>query len=178
MALGGTKRAVARAFGLNESSVWRHWTYHTSQAVKDAQRISILKPGATLESMIEEEGTDHLETLKLARASLLWSLDQALQVERHRDVALLTAQLIKLEQLIGQFTGKFVSRSEHVSMNLHVSEDWLKTRAIIFRALVPFQQARQAVATALYQHEREQARPTTIEAAPAISRADGHADAQ
>jgi hypothetical protein len=148
MAFGGTKRAVAKAFGLSEASIWRHWNKHTPQPIKDAMRISVLKPGATLESLIEEEGVDLVETLKIARASILWSLDQAVQLEDRHGVSMMTAALHRNVELVGRFTGELINRSQHVSVSLVLSEEYLKLRGDLLRILQLFPDAAAAVAAA------------------------------
>lgn len=163
LAMGGTGHAVAAAFGFSVSGVWRHWSKHTPQSTKDMMRISVLKPGATLETLVAEEGVDHLETLKLARASILWSLDQSVQLERHRDVALLTSQLVKVQELIGTFTGDFKRTVEHVSILL--TPEYLQLRNTIIVALTPYAEARNAVVAALRRLESS-APAITATAAP------------
>ena len=162
MALGGTKRAISAAFGLTESSIWRHWRRHTPQNIKDAMRISVLKPGATLESLIEEEGTDLVETLKLARATILWSLDAAVQVEDRHGVSMMTSALHRNVELVGKFTGELINRSQNVSISITLSEEYLELRANLVRILNKYPEAAAEVSAAFRKVEGAGTRPMKV----------------
>lgn len=162
MAMGGGKRSVAKNFGFTESSLWRHWARHTPQSIKDLMRISVLKPGATLESLIEEEGTDLVETLKLARATILWSLDAAVQVEDRHGVSMMTSALHRNVELVGKFTGELINRSQNVLISITLSEEYLRLRAELLRILQRFPEAAAEVSAAFRKVEGASTRTTQV----------------
>ena len=155
MARGAGKRSTARAYGVSEASVWRHWQNHVPDKLKAARRVSVLKPGANLETLVNEESTSVLETLKIIRAALLWQLDQATQVEDRHGMAVLSAQLHKNLETVARLTGELVNRSEVVNVQLVLTQEYLELRNALVGALAPFPDARRAVAAVLHQIEAD-----------------------
>src|SRR6185437_6482626 len=92
-------------------------------------------------------------------------------------LARLNAELRKNAVEIARLTGELIHRSEHVSVQLLLTPEYLELRNALIRALAAYPEARRAVAAVLQQHERETSRPAprVIESAAASQEVAGDA---
>lgn len=164
MARGAGKRAVARRFNVSADAVWRHWDGHVGEAVKVARKAEVLKPGALLEQLVEEEDTGLLETLRIARAAVLHQLDLANELDDRPAVAALAGQLHKNAELVGRYTGEIRNAASTTVNNLVLSPDYLALRLKLTQVLRAFPEAAQAVAAVF--REAEGGTVRQIEAKP------------
>src|SRR5215469_12579726 len=81
LARGASRRHIGARFNCSPDAVWRHWRNgHVSEHVKSQLAIQALKPGETLEKLVQDESIGLLENLQRIRATLYASFDAAAEV--------------------------------------------------------------------------------------------------
>lgn len=146
---GVSTQVLADRFGLSKDSVGRHARNHLTPSQAAALLMASQPEAIDLDQLTEREGSNLLLNLVHARARLAeygraaaegGLLGAAIQAERA-----VTANL----EVTGKLLSKFVLRSEHRTVNLHLSADYLDLRAKLIAAIAPFPQVRDAVTKAL-----------------------------
>lgn len=128
---------IAERFGVSRSSASRHANRHLSAALvamrmqtQEASRASLLE---RIETLIERGEAMFAAAAHEGKAS------QALAVLK---------ELRSLLELLGKASGELNERPQ-VTINLQTSEEWLQMRSALLGALLPFPEARVAVAHVL-----------------------------
>src|SRR5262249_35903929 len=94
LARGASRRHIGERFNCSPDAVWRHWRNgHVPEHVKSQLAIHALKPGETLDKLVQDESIGLLENLQRIRATLYASFDAAAEVGDRQAVALLAARL-------------------------------------------------------------------------------------
>ena len=157
LAGGTTKAAVEKRFGISRRSLTRHLTAHLNPALSKIARERTEATGRRLVDRLESLLSS---TMGILAASL--SGDAVVKcpsckgevVIAHSPNAsqALTAirEIRSTLELLGKVTGELDSRPVTV-INFETTPDWVQARTRMLVALVPFPEARQAVADALRQ---------------------------
>lgn len=128
-------REITRRFGVGKDALSRHLHDHIAPAVakiRDAEEA--------------REALDVVEQLRDINATSLSILKEA-RDRRDNDTALKAVDRVhKQLELVAKLAGTL---DERVQVNLYLSPEWLKLRAVIVTALEPHEAARNAVLMAL-----------------------------
>jgi transposase-like protein len=79
LATGQSVRAIAKKFGVHETSLYRHRKLHLPPQLRQAYIGQLLKPGVDLDKLKTEESEGLLQSLATQRARLLLAQDKALE---------------------------------------------------------------------------------------------------
>jgi hypothetical protein len=160
IARGASRRAVAKHFSdLSADAIYRHWNKHVPDHVKAAHKIEVLKPGAELNKLVEEESIGLLNHLQRIRGVLYVAFDAAAEVGDGHGLATIASQLHQNLRLAAQKTGELQQHSQTQINNLILAPDYLNLRARLIAALRPFPEAARAVAEAFRSIEGGSAAP-------------------
>jgi transposase-like protein len=132
---GAPYRSVAKRFDLSESSVYRHKTEHLPVHLLKAKEVEAAARADDLLEQVRNLQTHALDILE--RAEKAGDLRTALAV---------ISQARGNLELLGKLAGEL---DERPVMNLNISPEWLKLRAVIVGALEPHPAAHRAVLRAL-----------------------------
>src|SRR5215813_5402800 len=136
LARGASRRHIGERFNCSSDAVWRHWRNgHVPEHVKSQLAIRALKPGETLEKLMQDESIGLLENLQRIRATLYASFDAAAEVGDRQAVALLAARLHENLRLAATSTGELQRNSPTSLTNIVLSPAYLDLRAALLRAL-------------------------------------------
>lgn len=137
IAAGASNRRIATQFSMSEGAVRRHTAQHMKPAVQAAQEAQQQQTGSiVLNRLARDEG---LVDEALAQ---VWN-------ETRHDVDALLKVLPESRQqttLRAKLTGELDERAE---IRLVHAPEWQNLRVVIFQALQPYPEARQAVARAI-----------------------------
>ncbi len=154
MARGGSRdRAAERFPDLGSDAIGRHWKLHVPDHVKAAAKIEILKPGAELEQIVNQESIGLLAHLQRIRSVLYKAFDKAAERGDAHEISALSAQLHSNLKISAQKTGELQQHSATTINNLVLSPDYLNLRAALISVLRPHPAAARAVADAFRQVE-------------------------
>src|SRR6266566_148829 len=118
-ARGASRRAVAKRFpDLSADAIYRHWRRHVPEHVKAAQKTEVLKPGADLDKLVEEESIGLLTHLQRIRAALYHAFDAKAEVGDAHGLTLIASQLHHNLRLAAQKTGELQQHSQTQINNL------------------------------------------------------------
>jgi hypothetical protein len=147
LARGASRRHLAQRFNCSADAVWRHWhNGHVSEHVKSQLAIQVLKPGVTLEKLIQDENTGLLENLQRIRSVLYCQFDQAAEVGDRQAVALLATRLHENLRLAATSTGELQKHAPTSVTNILLSSSYLDLRSGLLQALRSFPDAARAIA--------------------------------
>src|SRR5208282_1730643 len=164
---GESQHAVARHFNLpNYGALGNHWRKHVDENMKIAKKIEVLKPGADLETLCEEENVGLLAHLQRIRSVLYPMFDNAAKIGDAHKVAALSSQLHLNLRLSALKTGELAQHRSQTINNLFVSQDYVILRARLMAVLRSFPEAAQAVADAFRQMENVAEPPRLIDRSP------------
>jgi len=154
LARGASRRHIGERFHCSPDAVWRHWRNgHVAEYVKSQLAIQALKPGETLEKLVQDESIGLLENLQRIRATLYASFDAAAEVGDRQAVSLLAARLHENLRLAATSTGELQKNSPTSVTNIVLSPAYLDLRAALLGALRPFPDAVRAVVAAFQRAE-------------------------
>lgn len=135
LAAGKPLRDLSALFRVSEDSLARHRDSHLPQAVVKAQAQEDVR-----------QALDVVAQLKAINGVTMQILHEARQ-QRNPDVALRAVDRIQKQiELQAKLLGEL---DERPVVNILVSDEWLRVRAIILQAISPYPEARQAVVLAL-----------------------------
>ena len=162
LARGASRRRIGERFHCSPDAVWRHWRKgHVPEHVKSQLAIRALRPGETLDKLVQDESIGLLENLQRIRATLYASFDAAAEVGDRQAVALLAARLHENLRLAATSTGELQKNSPTSVTNIVLSPAYLDLRAALLRALRPYPDAARAVVAAFHRAEAGLARPVS-----------------
>jgi transposase-like protein len=167
LAMGVSMSAVAKRFGYTNTAIF-NYRKRMPQQLQAAIIAATLKPKeADLDQLRIDEAEGILGNLAHQRARLLLCQDEAMEEGGTGAVVQLSNTIHRNIELTGRYLGLFAQHhvSEH-SVNIMVSEDYLRLRQVLITALRPFPEARRAVAEALHQAEGDLARKMVTAAPP------------
>jgi hypothetical protein len=128
-------RHIASQYGVSYKAVERHKDAHIPAAISHAQ-----------EAREEAQALDVVRQLKAINAAAVAILAETRRTREH-DIALRAIDRIQRQlELQAKLLGDLDERPQ---FSIMLSSEWLSVRAAILTALVPHQQARQDVVTAL-----------------------------
>jgi hypothetical protein len=140
LARGEPKERVANAYGLSESSVFRHFHRHLVDMLALAHEGRVADADSILGKLDEYER---------------WLRTLATKGGRDGDLRLSVSalsQLIRLSELLAKVRGELDERPQ---INVILSPQWLQVRDAVLVALGPFPDAREAVSARLLTLEGE-----------------------
>ncbi len=158
---GASLDALAKRFGVDRDSIWRHWHKHVSAEAKAGHLAGIAN--MELAERAAEEGTSVLDYLKICRGTLLTQLSVMQVAGDSRNVAYVTGQLVRTLETIAKITGELgdMARSTISITNNNIailnSPQFATLQATMLRALAPYPDARVAVVLALRDLDAEHA---------------------
>jgi hypothetical protein len=154
IARGASRRAVAKRFpDLSADSIYRHWNKHVPEHVKAAQKVEVLKPGAELEKLVEQESIGLLNHLQRIRSALYVAFDAAAEAGDRHGLSQVASQLHHNLRLAAQKTGELQQHSQTQINNLILAPDYLNLRARLIATLRPYPEVARAVAEAFREIE-------------------------
>jgi hypothetical protein len=147
LARGASRRYVAKRFNCSPDAVWRHWNNgHCPKHIKNQLTIESLKPGVTLEKLVQDESIGLLENLQRIRAVLYAQFDTAAEVGDRQTVAVIAARLHENLRMAATSTGELQKNSPTSVTNILLAPAYLDLRAGLLQALRAFPDAARAVA--------------------------------
>ncbi len=130
-----SNRRIATQYGLSEASVRRHMAEHIKQAAREQQAARDEAKTLDVLAQLREINATTLEILQESRA------------EKRNGMALFAIdRVIKQLELQAKLIGDLDERPQ---VNITVTQEWQGIRNTIVQALLPFPDARIAVASAL-----------------------------
>ena len=136
---GASYRSIAKRFDCSEPAVYRHTAEHIAQEIKQSQA-----------AQGEKRGLDVVKQLKAVNGVTLAILQEA-RAEKRNGMALFAVdRVLKQLELQAKLLGDL---NDAPQVNVYITPEWREIRATIVHALVPFPDARVAVAGALSQLE-------------------------
>jgi len=176
-AIGVSHRAIASRFKVSADATWRHFKNHTSPALRAAHASKALRPGVTLEALVDAEGAAVLEHLQNIRGKLYVLFDGAIEAGDAYAGALMANRLHDNLAMVAKLTGELAKHVAPSVTNIFINPLFADLQATLIRTLAGFPAARVAVIQALREIE---ARGAPL-AAPAIEHnpspmVDGDAD--
>jgi hypothetical protein len=154
LAKGASRRHLAQRFNCSPDAIWRHWhNGHVSPHIKSQLAIDALKPGATLEKLVEDESIGLLENLQRIRTVLFSQFDSAAEVGDRQVVALLATRLHENLRMAATSTGELQKHAPTSITNILLSPSYLDLRAALLRVLRSFPDAARAVAEVFHRSE-------------------------
>jgi hypothetical protein len=146
---------VARRYGYGTLAITR-FRDRMPQQLKAAIVAATLKPKeADLDRLRIEESEGILGNLAHQRARLLICQDQCMEQGAVEQVARLSGVIHKNIEMVGRYVGLFGQHHTTTTVNITLTEDYLRLRQALTLALRPFPEARRAVAEALHRIEGE-----------------------
>jgi len=135
---GLSYRDISGRFELSKSAVERHANGCIVAAVG---RARALVDGVSAEVLAGE--------LRTLRETTLGILEESRAAQQHGVSLAAIARLEKQAELVAKLLGELVDRQRVETIDLQVSEKWIRLRTLIVDALVPFPEARGALLAAL-----------------------------
>jgi hypothetical protein len=129
MARGAGKREAGKQFNVSEDAVWRHWQNHVPETIKIARRTEVLRPGARLEALVDEESVGLLDSLRVIRGGLLRQFDVALSIDNTGGVAMIARELHRNAELFAKATGELVPHTRKTIEHVVLSPQYLELRS-------------------------------------------------
>jgi hypothetical protein len=155
LAMGVSMGRIAQRFGYSIPSIQRYRD-RMPQQLKAAIVAAALKPKETdLDQLRVDESEGILGNLAHQRARLLMCQDECMDAGAVEQVARLSGVIHKNIELTGKYLGLFAEHHVSSSVNIMISEDYLRLRQALTMALRPFPEARRAVAEELHRIEGE-----------------------
>ncbi len=132
-------RSISKQFGMSSQSLIRHRDSHLSPAIVQAEA---------------ERGAEHVQSLVDRIEALLGEADGLLRQAKETGKINLALSAIRemrgILELFGKASGQLQPEGpQSITVNLLSTTDWLVLRAAVTEALVPFPDARAAVAARL-----------------------------
>jgi hypothetical protein len=158
LVMGVPMNQISKRFGYSVPAISRYRD-RMPQQLKAAIVAAALRPKeADLDKLRIEESEGILGNLAHQRARLLLCQDECMEAGAATQVGYLANIIHKNIELAGKYLGLFAQHHVSTSINILLSEDYLRLRQALVLALRPFPEARRAVADALQQIEGEVAR--------------------
>ncbi len=132
---GTPKRDVSALFRVSEDAITRHAAAHLPQALSKAQ-----------EAKEVAQGDDLLKQVRDLQRITMGLLAKAVQANDLRTAVSAVGQARGNLELLGKLVGQL---QQEGTVNLVVSPEWIQVRAALLGALVPYPEARLAVADRL-----------------------------
>jgi len=151
---GASFEALARKFDLDKDAIWRHWRGH----VTDEAKATYLCGPADMEKLAEKaasEGDSVLDYFRMCRSTLVAQMAAMNDAGDARGAAYVASQLTKTLEAMARITGELGTMAQatlNVTNNFavfHEHPEFARLEASLMRALGPFPDARNAVASAL-----------------------------
>jgi hypothetical protein len=153
MARGASRKAVGEKFAVSPSAAMRHWREHVPTHVKAAAIAKVLKPGETVQKLLDDENVGLLENLQRIRGTLYLQFDAAAEVGDRAGVATLATRLHENLRMAALKTGELQQHASTSVTNIVLSADYLRLRGLLLSTLRAYPEASQAVASAFRQIE-------------------------
>jgi hypothetical protein len=155
LAMGAPMARIARRFGYSVQAIGLHRDRMPAQ-LRAAIIAAELNPKETdLDQLRIDESEGILGNLAHQRARLLLCQDESMEAGEFDLVARLSNTIHRNIELTGRYLGMFAQHHVATSVNITVSEDYLRLRHALIMALRPFPEARRAVAAELHRIEGE-----------------------
>ena len=139
LVIGAPYRSVAKRFDLSESAVYRHKTEHLPARLlkaRDAEEVA--------------QADDLLEQVRHLQAHALDILERAEKAWDLRTALAAISQARGNLELLGKLAGEL---DERPVVNVLISPQWVVIRTTMLEALLPYPEARAAVAESLMELE-------------------------
>jgi len=152
-AVGVSCAAIGSRFKCSADAVWRHFRNHTSPAIRAAHASKALRPGVTLEKLVNEEGAAVLEHLQNIRGKLYVLFDASIEAGDAYAGALMANRLHDNLAMVAKLTGEL---SKHIApsvTNIFINPLFADLQATLIRTLAGFPAARVAVIQAFREIE-------------------------
>ena len=141
---GTPYRSIAKQFGCSDAAMYRHTSEHIAQAIKETKQAQEEAQALDVVKQLKEINRVTLEIMKESRSDkkngmALFAIDR------------LQKQLELQAKLLGDI-------DDSPKVTIWMAPEWQNIRALIVQALIPYPDAKLAVATALAQMEDSRAR--------------------
>jgi len=156
IATGLSKRVIAERFHVSPDAVWRHSQNHLTPELKAALALKLIRREGDTRAVLLEEGAGAVEALRAIRAPLFGRFLTAVDIGDDRAAAALAGRLHEGLTLSARLTGQLIPAAGTTIQNIVLSPDYQHLRTELVRALIPFPDAREAVA-AVFRRAGEQA---------------------
>lgn len=140
---GTVNREIACKFGVGRMAIERHAASHISQQIRQSQEAQEEARGLDVVGQLKDINDITLDILKEARD--MKDNDTSLKA-----IDRVTKQLELQAKILGDIGG--------TQVNIYVTPEWQSIRSILLQSLLPFPEAKIAVASALSQLEVSRAR--------------------
>jgi hypothetical protein len=158
LAMGIPANRIAKRYGYSAAAIGRYRDRMPAQ-LKAAIVAAALKPKeGDLDKLRIDESEGILGNLAHQRARLLLCQDETMEAGAVELVARLSGVIHKNIELTGRYLGLFAQHHVSTSVNILISEDYLRLRQALTLALRPYPEARRAVAEELHRLEGDIAR--------------------
>jgi hypothetical protein len=169
---GASLDSLAAKFGVDRDAIWRHWHLH----VTDEAKASYLCGPADMEKLAEKaaaEGDSVIDYLKMCRSTLVAQMAAMNDAGDARGAAYVAVQLTKVLEAMARITGELNDLARSATFNitnnnvavLQEHPEFARLQASLMRALGPFPDARNAVASALSDLDSQNAPAATAASA-------------
>jgi hypothetical protein len=163
---GLSAKALAAKFNVGDDAILRHSQNHLTAAQR-AEVLTAQHPtDIDLDALRTAESESLIANVTTQRARLTTLGELALELQDVRAAVSVEAAITSNLTLAAKLLGQLVSVVDHRHSNVLLSEDYIKLRECLVRALQPYPEALQAVARALATLETETAATITARAAP------------
>jgi hypothetical protein len=157
-------RVVMRKYCIAKDPCYRFLATIPAE-VRERRHADLLKPGADLDTLRQEESEGLLVGLRSQRMKLLMVQDAAMERADAEMVTRISSQVHRNLELVGKYLGEFISHSQVQVLNLTMTPDYLRLREALLSAMAKHPEARADVLRALREIE---AAPTPANAPPMI----------
>jgi hypothetical protein len=169
LAMGVAITQISRRFGYSVPALSRYRD-RMPQQLRAAIAAAALKPKeADLDRLRIDESEGILGNLAHQRARLLLCQDESMEAGAGHEVGYLAGVIHKNIELTGKYLGLFAQHHVSTSVNILISEDYLRLRQALTMALRPYPEARKAVAEALHVIEEQVAQKMLAAKPPAVA---------
>jgi hypothetical protein len=152
---GASLDALAKKFGVDRDSVWRHWNKHVSTEMKAGYLAGPVQL-QELAAKAADTGASVLDHLHAVRTVLMGHLATATEAADAKGAAIVAGKLITALEVIARVSGELgdLARSTtyHITNNVAVLTEhpaFMRVQATLLRALAAHPDARAAVVAAL-----------------------------
>jgi hypothetical protein len=153
IAKGLSERTIAKKYDISRDVLHRWSKTKIPPQLKAERYVGLIKAGDSLEQLRIEESDNLLKNLAMQRARLLLAQDKAIEKQNLMSVSYLSGQIHKNLELTGRYLGEFAKHTVQTNISILVQPEYLRLRAALLRALLPYPEAKQAVVSALHQLE-------------------------
>ena len=147
IASGVAKKRIAERFGgLSMDAVWRHGKDHLPPEMRAALALKLIRKERDTRAVLLEEGAGTIEAIRALRGPMFARFLAACDAGDDRSAAQLAGRIHEGLALSARITGEMIPAVGTSVTNIVLSPDYQKLRTELIRALMPYPEAREAVA--------------------------------